>query len=121
MHAHVVVERKGFYHTCNSRECMGVNGEALQLHAVYKKPYFYYKSHENPYQVLQVLLAFSKYISQLQNLDYQYENPYQVLQVLHAASERAMKRAMKSMVVPSYTGKYHSFVAVGIVTRAVHS
>ena len=29
-----------FYHTSNSRECMGVNGEALQLHAVYKKPYF---------------------------------------------------------------------------------
>jgi len=28
-----------FYHTSNSRECMVVNGEALQLHAVYKKPY----------------------------------------------------------------------------------
>ena len=26
--------------TSNSRKCMGVNGEALQLHAVYKKPYF---------------------------------------------------------------------------------
>ena len=24
----------------NSRECMGVNGEALELRAVYKKPYF---------------------------------------------------------------------------------
>ena len=24
----------------NSSECMGVNGEALQLHAVYKKPNF---------------------------------------------------------------------------------
>ena len=30
----------GFYHKSNSRKCMGVNGEALQLHAVYKKPYF---------------------------------------------------------------------------------
>ena len=29
-----------YYHTSNSRECMGVNGEALQLHSVYKKPYF---------------------------------------------------------------------------------
>ena len=28
------------YHTSNPHECMGVNGEALQLHAVYKKPYF---------------------------------------------------------------------------------
>ena len=41
---------------------MGVNGEALQLHVVYKKLFFttsharirikYYKSRENPYQVL---------------------------------------------------------------------
>ena len=29
-----------YNHTSNSRECMGVNGEALQLHSVYKKPYF---------------------------------------------------------------------------------
>ena len=39
---------------------MGVNGEALQLHAVYKNPYQYYKSHENPYQVLQVTCAASE-------------------------------------------------------------
>ena len=32
--------RSVFYHASNSRKCMGVNGEALQLHAVYKKPYF---------------------------------------------------------------------------------
>ena len=29
---------------------MGVNGEALQLHTVYRKVFFYYKSCENPYQ-----------------------------------------------------------------------
>ena len=28
------------YRTSNSRKCMGVNGEALQLHAVNKKLYF---------------------------------------------------------------------------------
>ena len=28
------------YHTSNTRECMGVNGEALQLHILYKKSYF---------------------------------------------------------------------------------
>ena len=49
---------------------MGVYGEALQLHAVYKKPYFllwvtresdqYCKSHENPYLVLQVTCAVSE-------------------------------------------------------------
>jgi len=33
------------YHTSHSRECMGVNGEALQLHTVYKKPYFFTASH----------------------------------------------------------------------------
>jgi len=67
--------------TSNSRECMGVNGEALQLHSVCtlyckpcKNPYQYYKSCENPYQY---------YKSR--------ENPYQVLQVTHAASECAMK------------------------------
>ena len=34
------------YHTSNSHECRGVNGEALQLHAVYKKPaVFFTASH----------------------------------------------------------------------------
>ena len=43
---------------------MGVNGEALQLHTVYKSRNFYYKSRENPYQYCK-----------------SRENPYQVLQV----------------------------------------
>ena len=77
---------------------MGVNGEALQLPAVYTRPYFY-KFRENPYQVLQVTCA---------------------------ASEHAMKskvRIIKSFINigPSYCEKYHSFVAIGIVTCAVHS
>ena len=94
---------------------MGVNGEALQLHTVYEKPYFfYYKSHENLYQ----------YYKSCENL-YQYykshENPYQVLQVTRTASEHAMKlkvRMIKSLS-PQYQAipeKHHSFVAVGIVT-----
>jgi len=72
-----------YYHTSNSRECMGVNGEVLQLCAVYKKPYFYCKSCKNTYQ-------YHK----------SHENPYQVLQVTRAASERAMKskvRMIKSL------------------------
>ena len=45
----LVEEKKGYklevistvsYHTSNLRKCMEVNGEALQLCAVYKKPYF---------------------------------------------------------------------------------
>ena len=42
-------------HTFNSRDYMGVNGKALQLHIVDKNRIFYYKSCENPYQVLQVM------------------------------------------------------------------
>ena len=39
---------------------MGVNGEALQLHAVYKSRIFYCKSRENLYQVLQVMCTASE-------------------------------------------------------------
>ena len=62
---------------------MGVNGEALQLLQFKKSHIFNCKSHENLYQY---------YKSR--------ENPYQVLQVTHAASERAMKsrvRMIKSL------------------------
>jgi len=53
---------------------MGINREALQLHAVYKSRIFYCKSRKNPYQYYKSC-----------------ENPYQVLQVTRAASERAMR------------------------------
>ena len=43
-----------YYHTSNSRKCMGVNGEALQLHAVYKKPYFLLQVTRESVSVLQV-------------------------------------------------------------------
>ena len=46
---------------------MGVNGEALQLHSVrifycksHEYLYQYYKSHENPYKVLQVMRTVSE-------------------------------------------------------------
>ena len=57
---------------------MGVNGEPLQLHAVYKKPYFFY------------------YMS--------HKNLYQVLQVTSTASEHAMKLTVDISLTPSYTG-----------------
>ena len=71
--------------------------------------YQYYKSHENLYQY---------YKSR--------ENPYQVLQVTRAASERAMKSKDRMInhhhhSTTVYQKKYHSFVAVGIVTSAAHS
>ena len=45
---------KHFYHTSNSRECMEVNGKALQLHAVYKKPYFLLQVTQESISVLQL-------------------------------------------------------------------
>ena len=39
---------------------MNVNREALQLHAICKKPYFYYKSCESLYQVGAIPKCFSK-------------------------------------------------------------
>ena len=78
---------------------MGVNEEALQLHAVYKKSYF----------LLQVA-----------------QESVSVLQVTHAASERAMKSKVRMInhyhhSTKLYRKKYHLFVAVGIVTCAAHS
>ena len=107
------------YHMSNSPECMGVDGEALQLHTVYKKPYFYYSSSENPYQ----------YYKSHEN-PYEYcnscENQYQVLQITYAASERAMKSKVPVInhyhhSTKLYRKKYHSYFAVGIVTCAAHS
>ena len=54
------------------------------------------------------------------------ENPYQVLQVTCAAYDHAMKSEVRMInyyhhSTELYWKKYHSFVAVGIVTRAVHS
>ena len=74
-----------------------------------KSRIFYCKSRENPYQY---------YKSR--------ENLYQVLQVTRAASERAMKSKVCIInhyhhSTKLYWKKYHSFVAIGIVTRAVHS
>ena len=84
---------------------MGVNGESLQLHAVYKKSYFLLQARENPYQYYK-----SRKI------------PYQVLQVTRAASERAMVCMINHYHhTTKLYRKNHSFVAVDIVTRAAHS
>ena len=56
-----------YLYMCNSLDCMGVNGEALQLHAVYfKKKHFllqvtrefvsYYKSHKIPVQLCIIVI-----------------------------------------------------------------
>ena len=73
------------YHTSNSRKCMGVNGEALQLHSVYKKPCFVLQVTRESVSVLQVMWK----------------------SISGTASERALKLYDKIIItiVPSYTGK----------------
>ena len=58
----------------NSCECMGVNGKPCSCMQFIKSHIFYCKSHKNLYQYYRSL-----------------ENPYQVLQVTRAVSEHAMK------------------------------
>ena len=72
----------------------GVNGETLQLHAVYILP-----------QVLQE--SVSGTTSHVCCVCNEIKGSYDKIIIT---------------IVPSYTGeKYHSFVAVGIVTRVAHS
>ena len=89
-----------FYHTSNSRYCMGVIGEALQLHAIYKKPYF----------LLQVMRE-------------SVSGTTSHVRCVWACNEiEGSYDKIIITIVPSYTGKkHHSFVAVGIITRAAHS
>ena len=83
---------------------MGVNGEALQLHAVYKKPYFLLQVMRESVSVLQVTRESISDTTSHARIHIRYyksrKNPYQVLQVTCAASEHAMKskvRMMKSL------------------------
>ena len=46
----------------------GVNGEALQLHAVYEDIILHYKSRENLYQLLQVMRAASERAMKVEGL-----------------------------------------------------
>ena len=72
----------------------GVNGEALQLHTVNKKPIFYYKSCENPYQILQVMCN-------------KIEGLYDKIIYHHSTN--------------LYQKKISLVCTIGIVTRAAHS
>ena len=83
---------------------MGVNGEALQLHAVYKIPYFLLQVTRESVSVLQVMRESVSGTASYARIRIRYcksrENLYQVLQVTCAVSERAMKlkvRMIKSL------------------------
>ena len=68
---------------------MGVNGEALQLHAVYKKLYFFTPSH------VRIRISTASHTRIRIRYYKSRENLYQVLQVMCAASERAMKSEVR--------------------------
>ena len=73
------------YHTSNSRECMGVNGEALQLHVVLQKAIFSTASHPR------IRISTTSHVRIRIRYCKSRENPYQVLQIKCDVSERAMK------------------------------
>ena len=64
---------------------MGVNGEAFQLHAVYKNAKFFTTSH------VRIHISTASHARIHIRYCKSRENPHQVLQVTCAASERAMK------------------------------
>ena len=68
---------------------MGVNGEALQLHAVYKKPYFFTASNAR------IRISTASHARIRIRYCKSHENPYQVLQVTCATYERAMKSEVR--------------------------
>ena len=80
---------------------MGVNGEALQLHAVYKKLYFLLQVTRESVSVLQVTLESVSGTASHARIRIRYcksrENPYQVLQVTCDASEHAMKSKVRTI------------------------
>ena len=87
----------------NSHECMGVNGEALQLHAVYQKPYFILQVTQEPISVLQVTRESVSRISSHVRCVWmcnEIEGSYDKIIIT---------------TVPSYSGKNLLFGAVGIV------
>ena len=95
-----------------------------------KSHIFYYKSCENPCQVLQVTREFVSGNASHMRIRIRYyksrKNPYQVQQVTCGASECAMKSKVRMInhyhySTKLYWKKYHSFVAISIVPRAVHS
>ena len=78
----------------------------MELHAVYKKPYFFYKkSRENLYQVLQVTWEFISGTTS------------HVHCVWLCNKIKGLYDKIMITIVPSYTG----FDAIGIVTRTTHS
>ena len=80
-----------------------------------------WESMGKPCSCIQFIKSRIFYCKSCKNWYQSRENPYQVLQVTCTGSERAMKlkvRMIKSLhhSTKLYRKKYHSFVAIGIVT-----
>ena len=83
------------FHMSTSCECMGFIGEALQLHAVYKKLYFLM------WESVSGSISHVRCAWMCDEIEGSYDK-------------------IIITIVPSYTAK-NLFVGVGIVTRALHS
>ena len=79
---------------------MGVNGETLQLHAVYKKPYFLLQV---TWESISGTASHAYYVWKCNEIEGLYDK-------------------IIITTVPNNNWKqYHSFIAIGIFTHAVHS
>ena len=119
---HIVLSHIIYYHTSNSRECMGVNVKALQLQFI--KSCLFTASHTR--------IRISHYKSRVLHPNVQWKlykkmslvccrwHCYSccVLVIIQTAANSCYYISIT--IVQSYTGKYHEFVAVCIVTSAQH-
>ena len=82
---------------------MGVNGEALQLHTIYKKVVFFTASHTKSVSVLQVTWEFVS------------SNASHVHCVWACNEIKGLYDKIIITIIPRYT-RNHSFVAIGLIT-----
>ena len=87
-----------YYHMSNSRWCMGVNGEALQLHVVLSKAVFL---HHITWESVSGTASHACCIWTWNEIEGSYDK-------------------IIITTVPSWK-QYHSFIAIGIFTHAAHS
>ena len=81
-------------------------------------------THTNVWESMGKLCSYAQFIKSHRFYYKSRENPYQVLQVTCTASKRATQlkvRMIKSLSPNLYRKKSHPFVAIGIVTCAAHS
>ena len=95
-----------YTYTYNSHEYMRVNGETLQLHAVYKKPYFVLQVTWEFVLVLQVMCTTSKYAtkSKVRMMNHYHHSSKLYRKQLHTRNNTDGNKLMIFSSTPLYYG-----------------